>query len=101
MLRKAFASGLLPPEAQALEREAFANLAFMLVHEQRRRDGGGEGASLPMARVPARSRPLHAAGAASTTRCQVSSIMSAQRRIEWSTPDACSRISRSTSPRRK
>ena len=40
MLRKAFASGLLPPEAQALEREAFANLAFMLVHEHRRRAGG-------------------------------------------------------------
>ncbi|MGZ4203616.1 MAG: hypothetical protein ACXVRH_16325, partial [Thermoleophilaceae bacterium] len=35
-MRKAFASGLLPPEAQALERESLANLAFALAYEHLR-----------------------------------------------------------------
>jgi len=40
LLRKAFASGLLPPAEQALERRAFANLALTLAHEYRRRQDG-------------------------------------------------------------
>jgi glycosyltransferase involved in cell wall biosynthesis len=35
-MRKAFASGLLPPEAQALERESLANLSLALAYEHRR-----------------------------------------------------------------